>query len=343
MFKNDYVTRNEILTQTSAWEDAINVIDQNREKLKALALDTYQRVLVIGCGSTYYLALTAASLLQKQTGVMVMAFPSSELLLFPESLMGEGKNLLFAFSRSGTTSETLHVVNNFKQNNQGKVIVITNYQDSPLAKLGDICLGIREGQELSVAQTRSFASMLVAIYAVSHLISKDISFSLYKKELVLAGNNLFKNYSFIAEKYGTDNQIKQVFFLGSGPRYGLACEASLKMKEMSQTVTEPFHFLEFRHGPISMVDEHTLVIGLVSEKAFDHEMAVIEEVRRLGAETVTIGEKDTDIEFKSELPEAARDVLYLPILQLLAYQRAIFFGKNPDIPRNLTAVVKLDL
>jgi glutamine---fructose-6-phosphate transaminase (isomerizing) len=72
-------------------------------------------------------------------------------------------------------------------------------------------------------------------------------------------------------------------------------------------------------------------------------MSVIKEIHALGAKTLTLGEKDTDIEFKSGIPESARDVLYLPVLQLLAYYRAISFGKNPDVPRNLSAVVKLDL
>jgi glutamine---fructose-6-phosphate transaminase (isomerizing) len=186
--------------------------------------------------------------------------PSSVLLLFPEILVGEGKNLLIALSRSGSTSETLHVVKEFKQNNLGDVVVITNDKNSPLADLGDIGLFICEGQETSIAQTRSFASMLVATCAISHLIGLNVSINLYENDLRRAGSHLITNYRHVAEIYGTNHDINQVFFLGSGPRYGLACELSLKMKEMSQTVTEPFHFLEFRHGPISMVDNHTLVV-----------------------------------------------------------------------------------
>jgi glucosamine--fructose-6-phosphate aminotransferase (isomerizing) len=140
-----------------------------------------------------------------------------------------------------------------------------------------------------------------------------------------------------------NRKIRQVFFLGSGPRLGLAKEVSLKLKEMSQTVSEPFHFLEFRHGPISMVDEHTLVVGMVSEGGYDHEMAVMKDVRRLGGKTLTLGEKGTDIEWKSGIAEYARNVLYLPVLQLFAYHRAVYLGKNPDTPRNLAAVVELDL
>ena len=62
---------------------------------------------------------------------------------------------------------------------------------------------------------------------------------------------------------GGDLTLDRFYFLGSGPRYGLACEVNLKMKEMTLTHSEPFHFLEFRHGPKSMVCESALVAGLL--------------------------------------------------------------------------------
>jgi glucosamine--fructose-6-phosphate aminotransferase (isomerizing) len=158
-----------------------------------------------------------------------------------------------------------------------------------------------------------------------------------------AGERLITDYQAVALELAKAREIHQVFYLGSGPQYGLASEASLKLKEMSQTICEPFHFMEFRHGPISMVDGHTLVIGLVSEKASGFEMAVLDDVRKLGGKILTIGEDGADIQFLSGLPEFGRPVLYLPFLQLFAYHRAVNAGKNPDVPRNLTAVVNLDI
>ena len=66
----------------------------------------------------------------------------------------------------------------------------------------------------------------------------------------------------LAQSIGADLDLDRFYFLGSGPRYGLACELSLKMKEMSLTHSEPFHFMEFRHGPMSMVTESTVIVGL---------------------------------------------------------------------------------
>ena len=72
-------------------------------------------------------------------------------------------------------------------------------------------------------------------------------------------------------------------------------------------------------------------------------MAVLDDVRKFGGKVLTIGESKTDIEFKSGLPENVQNVLFLPVLQLFAYFRSVVSGKNPDVPRNLAAVVNLDI
>jgi glucosamine--fructose-6-phosphate aminotransferase (isomerizing) len=126
----------------------------------------------------------------------------------------------------------------------------------------------------------------------------------------------------------------------------LACEANLKMKEMSLTHSEPFHFLEFRHGPKSMVGLTAMVVGLLSDAQRAYEGAVLREMRQLGAKTLVLGERsddreEVDIALESHVPEEVRNVLYLPLLQLMAYHRAIAKGLDPDRPHNLDAVVSL--
>jgi glucosamine--fructose-6-phosphate aminotransferase (isomerizing) len=129
--------------------------------------------------------------------------------------------------------------------------------------------------------------------------------------------------------------------LGSGPRYGLACELNLKMKEMSLTHSEPFHFMEFRHGPMSMVTTTTAILGLVSETNRAHELRVLAEMSERGARCCALGEAGVEVEFQSGLSEAARNILYLPIGQLIACERALAKGLNPDRPHGLSAVVRL--
>src|SRR5262249_42132408 len=119
--------------------------------------------------------------------------------------------------------------------------------------------------------------------------------------------------------------------------------ANLKLKEMSRTHSEPFHFLEFRHGPMSMVTAGTMIVGLRSDGARSLEQAVLDEMQSMGAAIVSLGETGTTVAFESGLDEAVRGVLYLPVLQLMAMYRSLSKGDDPDRPRNLPAVVELAL
>ncbi len=136
-------------------------------------------------------------------------------------------------------------------------------------------------------------------------------------------------------------------FLGLGPNEGLAEEATLKLKEMTQSPCEAYNPLEFRHGPISIVDERTLVMLFegVREEAY---LADVErDLKRHGAHVVAVGPHaangaDERLVIGAGLSDLARCVLYLPVAQLFAYNRALAKGLDPDRPRNLNQVVVLD-
>jgi glucosamine--fructose-6-phosphate aminotransferase (isomerizing) len=154
---------------------------------------------------------------------------------------------------------------------------------------------------------------------------------------------LIEEYESFAKQIGENLNFDRFYFLGSGMRYGLACEANLKMKEMTLTHSEPFHFLEFRHGPMSMANENAVVVGMLSDENRVPEAKVLSEMKMLGATVAGFGEKDADVEFGSGIVESVRGVLYLPVLQLMAFHRSVAKGLNPDRPNNLTAVVKLEM
>jgi glucosamine--fructose-6-phosphate aminotransferase (isomerizing) len=250
---------------------------------------------------------------------------------------------MVAISRSGTTSETLAAVERFRKAGGGPVVVITNYGDSPLAKLGNLTIAIPAGQEESVAQTRSFASMYVAVVAIAILVAGKDDLLGAMARLPAIGEKLLDTAQPMAQSVGCNLDLDRFYFLGSGPRYGLACETNLKMKEMTLTHSEPFHFMEFRHGPMSMVSKNSMVIGLLSSSQRGHEQAVLRDMGALGGNVISLAESDADLSFASGLPEAVRNVLYLPPLQLMAYFRAVAKGLNPDNPMHLSAVVELEL
>ncbi len=344
-------TLNEILTQPLAWQAALESVAHAQSALKKLWLEKrFSEILVTGCGSTYYLSLAVAPLLQQQLGLRARAMPASELLLFPKTVVSsDSLPLLVTISRSGRTSETIRATQAYKAAQQeGFVLNIGCYNETELVALSDLALIIQEGQEQSVVQTRSFSSMLVAAQAASTILANESQLS-QMQILLTTGWQIISTYHDLARQLGQNSSFERFYFLGSGLQYGLACEANLKMKEMSLSVSEAFHFMEFRHGPMSMVDEHTLVVGLLSETASSYELAVLREMRALGAQTLALTEhpvstQDVDYQvcFRSGLPETQRSVLYLPVLQLLGYYRAIARGHNPDQPHNLTAVIVLE-
>jgi len=341
-------THAEILSQTEAWANALDVVEKNHNGLKTIFEADYDQVLFTGCGSTYYLSLAAAALFQEQTGKIARAVPGGELLLNLETNVGRIGNptyrtLLVAVSRSGSTTETVRAVEQFKKQNRGPVVAITNYGQEPLAALADLALVIEKGQEESVAQTRSFASMYVAATAMTTLAAGNETLCGEMQKLPDTGTKLIASYEPLAREYGENLGFDRFYFLGSGGRYGLACEGNLKMKEMTLSHSEPFHFLEFRHGPMSMVTEEAVIVGLLSEKNFRHEQTVLNEMQAMGGKTLSLAEAGAQVNFGSGIPESVRNVLYLPVLQLMAFYRSMAKGLNPDRPNNLTAVVKLDL
>jgi len=336
-------TYNEITSQSKAWQEALQVVaDKSRELVDLWSGGGYAQAVFTGCGSTYYLSLAAAALFQELTGCPARGVPAGELSMYPAASYIEGRTLLVAVSRSAATTETVQAASAFRREQKGEVVVVTNYPDRPLAELGTMTIAIPAGQEKSIAQTRSFASMYVATAAMAATLAGRADLVEAMQRLPEVGDRLLAEYSDLACSVGSDLARDRFYFLGSGPRYGLACETNLKMKEMTLTHSEPFHFLEFRHGPKSMVGASTVVIGMLSDVNRPYEAAVLDEMAHLGARVLSQGESDAQVTFQSGVPEAVRNVLYLPVLQLMAYHRAVAKDLNPDEPTHLDAVVKLD-
>jgi glucosamine--fructose-6-phosphate aminotransferase (isomerizing) len=344
-------TYHEIMSQPTVWAESLTVFSG-----QSAALDQFGRenvahqVVFTGCGSTYYLALTAATLFQTLTQIPAQAYPASELVLFPDRIyVPNTKPLLVTVSRSGETTETIDAVQVFRNQIGGVVLAITCDDTSTLAQQADLNLAANTAQEKSVAQTRSFASMMILAEALAaHIAGHDAAQVL--APLPRLCDRLLTNYHELARNLGETADIQRFFFLGSSELHGIASEAMLKMKEMSLSYSEAFHTLEFRHGPMSMVNKQTVIAGLLSESARVQETAVLEQMHARGAHVLALSERGSElgaseriheIVLNSGLPAWARTILYLPVLQLLAYYRALANDQDPDRPANLDAVVTL--
>jgi glucosamine--fructose-6-phosphate aminotransferase (isomerizing) len=343
MTKAGIFTEQEILSQPQAWNDTIEVLKAYQNEIEHfLKMGTYNQVLFTGCGSTYYLSFAASAYCQQATGRVARGIPASEIWLNPENYcLSDGNTLLVAVSRSGETTETIRACESFKAAGLGSVMTLSCYPEYPLSKMGDMNLVFPAGQERSIAQTRAFTTLYLATIGLAGILGDrgDI-LSMMSKLPALCETTLQLARPW-AVRFGQDNQLDRFYFLGSGLRYGLASELSLKMKEMSLSQSEPFHFMEFRHGPKSMVTGTTLMIGLVSRTNGSYEKKVLNEMSALGAGTFTLAPDGGDIAFSTDLPEVLVNALYLPPGQILAFERSIARGLNPDEPYRLDAVVRL--
>ncbi len=336
-------TREEIFSQPEAWAQAITSLKASSFEIQDFSrYAPLEQLIFTGCGSTYYLSCAAATLFQSLAGLLARGVPASELWLSPQSYFhSPDATVLVAISRSGETTETIRSCEAFANEYQGRSITLVCDPHSTLANMGTLALSLPSGMEKSVAQTRAFSTLYLGVMGLSALWSKREDLVSQFSSLPVIGRKLLTDYHPLAELYGRRLDLDRIYFLGSAGRHGLAQELSLKMKEMSVTHSEAFHFLEFRHGPKAMVNHNTLVVGLVSESHAEYELAVLDDIASLGADIITIGERNTDVSFNSQLEEVNRNILYLPFGQMLAYERSIVKGYDPDHPQHLDQVVKL--
>jgi glucosamine--fructose-6-phosphate aminotransferase (isomerizing) len=334
-------TRAELLSQPTAWAEALAHLGSQLDDLRAFYADgRFEQIVVTGCGSPYYAALSVAATM-REIGLNAVAAPASEVGLDPRTAYLAGRRtLLVVLSRSGETTELLRACTAFRERSDGAVVTITCTPGSSLSTVGDRNLVLASGREESFAQTRAFTVMLIAGLACAAAWANDAALRAELALLPTACARVIADCAELMKTHGANPAFDRFYFLGSGARHGLACEVSLKMKEMSISHSEPFHFLEFRHGPQTMAAPSALVVGMVSRGRAAHENAVLADMRALGATALAIGEAG-DAALPAGIGDAARGPLYVVAGQLLALEHALALGRNPDRPHNLHAVVKL--
>lgn len=344
-------TRAEIASQPEVWRATYEKIMAQKETLAAQIERLKNRpFVVIGCGSTYYLSAHVAAAL-RQFGVQAWALPSSELVFYSQAQL-PANFVLLAISRSGTTTETLWAMDAYRKHApQGATIAITCTPDTPMIAKADIVLLSQAAGEKSVAQTRSFTSMALMAQMLAALLAGEARRLEQLGATPAAAQRQFDDYHALAEAIGRDTSIERFFFLGSGPYYGIANEGMLKTKEMSSTWAEAYHTLEFRHGPMAVVNAHSLVVGLVSDHAGAAEVKVLQEMKGRGARLLVLCEQRGDldlgaadwvVEAHSGLDDWSRPFTYLPVIQWIAYYRSLARDMDPDSPGSLVQVIVLE-
>ncbi|HZQ21043.1 MAG TPA: SIS domain-containing protein [Terriglobales bacterium] len=341
----------EILSQPRCWADCLKRIASEAalDEIKSRFASSPEWVF-IGCGSSYYIALAAAASWTAITGTRARALPASEILLFPDLALGGTKDFVpVLISRSGRTTEVLRAAQLLNEK-RIPTLAISCAPNQKLESMATVAIVLPEADEQSTVMTRSFTSMLLCLqYLAASLGGKDNLLEGFRA-VPAVGERLMQELPIRVHEFVSHTPFSDYVCLGQGPYFGLACESSLKVMEMSRTYAQSFHTLEFRHGPKSIVSDATLITFLLSNDNIETEIEVLEEIKELGGKTLVVANHlphraraaaDLVIELNCELQELSRLGAYVVAGQLVGFYTALRKGLDPDRPTNLSRVVVL--
>jgi len=346
------LTETEILSEPRCWKECLQVLEGNDEIGPFLDRSaSFPEWLFIGCGSSYYVAQSAARSWTAITGLRAHAIPASELLFFPELILRDNAAVQpVLISRSGTTSEILKAAE-YLHSAGIRTLAISCSPGQKLEDLATTTLCLAPADEASTVMTRSFTSMLIGLQFLAARRATKPKFAESLQRLADGSQAILEPMAGRIREFAEFHSFSDFVFLGQGPFYGLACEGALKVQEMSCSYSQSFHTLEFRHGPKSIVSPETLICFLLSEKGNSAERELLEEVKGLGGSTLAIcnhadskirGSADLLIEIQLEIEEIARLAAFVLPCQLLGLYTGLKKGHDPDRPKNLSRVVVLN-
>ena len=319
-----------------------------KEKIK-----NARKLYIVACGSSFYAALYGKYVIERLTRISVEIDLASEFQY--RSVWLQKEDPILFISQSGETADILSCVKKAQQH-QAFCIALCNVKNSSLDRMAHESLYLEAGIEKAVASTKAFSSSLSALITLAlelaHTNSleeaQEISHCLhllpqYLQEVLKQNENL-KKISQSFKKY------KSFLFLGRGHHYPIALEGALKLKELAYVHAEGYPFGEMKHGPLALVDDHVLTIGLTSQGIyFDKNLINLEEIKARKGSLITIGTNSSELDDISvhhitipQVPFLLSPLLEVIPLQLLAYHYASFLGHHVDQPRNLAKSVTVE-
>lgn len=340
-------TLSEIGNQHKAFEVARAQFPAFAGIVEAVKQEGFTKVIFLGCGTSYYLAAAASAYFAKYNQITCDHLASFEFYKNTEYYVKPSDQvLLVPFTRVASTTETMVAIKKGVALPNVKSLQITcddySYQYSTWS------LFIPDVQENSIVMTSSFSAMLYTamFFAASMAGNTQVLKQLGRlPEDAAAHMAEFSDQVKPLAEASTD--MKVFIGLGSGIHYGLAGEASIKVKEMTLTPSECYYSLEYRHGPISIADEKTVVAYYVSENTCQEDAKLIAELKALGARVIALGcvseeiRKAADVSFQTGLCECASLPELIIPLQYFGTYLAVARGFDPDTPKNLSKAVIL--
>jgi len=308
--------------------------------LIANSIKQAKNIFITGSGTSYHAALVAKHIFSKYVKLKVESLISSEI---PYSTnFFDDQSILIALSQSGESADVLEAVK-IAQNYDTKIISIVNVMTSSLVNTSSISVGLNCGPEIGVAATKSFTSQLAILYQLTDKLCGNC-LGLDLNEISQAISKILLDHSKIIDIAKQLKNVSDIYILGRGIHYPIACEASLKIKELTYIHAEGLPGGELKHGPLALMDSNVYVIIInPDDSTYANTLTSIHEIKARGAKIIGISDKPNDVyDFWVQIPTVGDDfyplIEIIPI-QLLAYYSALEKNADPDYPRNLAKSV----
>ena len=345
----------EIHEQPKAVKDTLkSVLKDGKIDLSEVGIDKetaekLNNIIIVACGSAYHVGVVGQYVIESASRIPVRVELASEFR-YRDPILNEN-DLVVVISQSGETADSLAALRLAKKMNI-KTLGIVNVVGSSIAREADYVFYTLAGPEIAVATTKAYSAQLIAIYALAiqlgkyrEIIDENRYTSLIeemetlpeKMERVLSDK---ERIQWFASKYAN---AQDMYFIGRGIDYAVSLEGSLKMKEISYVHSEAYAAGEIKHGPISLIEDGTLVIGICTDKKlFEKTRSNMVEVKSRGAYLMGLTSygnysiedtADSTVYIPQTDPYFTTSLAIIP-LQLLGYYLSVAKGLNVDKPRN---------
>lgn len=313
-----------------------------------------ERVFFVACGSSYHASIVGSYYLNDLANIAAIPVIGGQF----NSLYGDsfGENdVVVCVSQSGETKDVIDVVH-LAQKNNGKILSIVNVLGSTLTHLSDLYLPIGSGFEISVPATKTYTSQVTLLNFLATKAGEKTGV-LKVKEAAYMINELKTRLSPLIDETISTTTMKaralapylskfpHFYVLGHGLTHGVALEGALKIKEVCYIVADGMYSSEFKHGPLSIVDEGYPVVFTIAPNDAEHIVNHLAEVECRGARIVATGEphplirryvNDEDFLTVPKSSQYLSPILQAIPLQLMAYHLATYKNIDPDFPRNIS-------
>ena len=314
-------------------------------------------MIVTACGTAWHAGLIGRHLIEAMIRIPVTVELASEFRYMNPIL--DEHTLVVVITQSGETADSLAALR--LANERGaKTISIVNVKGSSIARESDYVLYTHAGPEIAVASTKAFSVQCAGMYLIALKLA-EVNNLMTNEQMKDFCDKFEQAIGTVEEVLKMDDYIKGIsekikdtfsaFYLGRGLDYGIACEACLKLKEISYVNAEAYCAGELKHGTISLITEGVPVIAIATqENVLPKLMANVEEVKARGAHVIVVTDKDmSNYEgiYDDLIQVPATDDLFATFastvaLQLLAYHVTVFRGYDVDQPRNLAKSVTVE-